>query len=380
MHVLIPALHRPIKPTGVCRHAANLAHCLAATEPVSQITVVVGAWQETYFEQSFNLQSPKVSLVTVDIQNTSRSRNQWFIFGLPQLARQIKPDLLHLSFPFPFIRPWFTVPIVSSIHDLYPYECPENFGYPQVWFNRGFLKQCIDGSDGLACVSQVTLQSLNTIFSNRPKRRTQQQRCVVYNYVDFDDIETRVPPIMANGAAHSFILCVAQHRKNKNLDRLIQAYAELAKRHAIADDMKLVLVGSSGPETDALNALIVSLALQEQVIFLSALADEELCWLYQKCSLFVIPSSTEGFCLPLVEALSWGCKVVCSDIPIFREVGSEKCTYFQLDEDLAALTDAIATSLTPNSLNLRSESQAFSKENTAQKLLELYTSVISQQT
>jgi glycosyltransferase involved in cell wall biosynthesis len=377
MHVLIPALHRPIKPTGVCRHAANLAHCLAATKQVSQITVVVGTWQQTYFEQSFNLQSPKVSLVNVDIQNTSRSRNQWFIFGLPQLARQIKPDLLHLSFPFPFIRQWFTVPIVSSIHDLYPYECPENFGYPQVWFNRGFLKQCIYSSDGLACVSQVTLQSLNTIFSNR---RAQQQRCVVYNYVDFEDIEIKAPLTMANGAAQNFILCVAQHRKNKNLDRLIQAYAELAKKHAIADDMKLVLVGSSGPETDALNALIVSLALQEQVIFLSALTDEELCWLYQKCSLFVIPSSTEGFCLPLVEALSWGCKVVCSDIPIFREVGSEKCVYFQLDDDSTALADAIATSLTSNSLDLCSEAQAFSKENTAQKLLEFYTSVISQHT
>ncbi|MEO0377786.1 MAG: glycosyltransferase family 1 protein [Cyanobacteria bacterium P01_A01_bin.17] len=372
MHVLIPALHRPVKPTGVCRHAANLAQCLADTEQVSQVTVLIGAWQQAYFEASFNLQSPKISLVTVDIKNTSLSRNRWFVVGLPELVRQIKPDLLHLSFPFPFIRQWFEVPIVSSIHDLYPYECPENFGYPQVWFNRGFLKQCVQGSDGLACVSQVTLQSLNAFFPNR----SEQQRTVVYNYVDFSDIKIKAPQKLADGAVSNFILCVAQHRKNKNLDLLIQAYTALLKKQAIAEDVQLILVGSAGPETDALHDLIQSLALQDKVIFLSALTDEELCWLYQACSLFVIPSSTEGFCLPLVEALSWGCKVVCSDIPIFREVGSEGCAYFPLNDDaVVELRDAIATSLMSHPPDLLSKTQAFSKQNTAQTLLELYTSV-----
>ncbi len=373
MHVLIPALHRPTKPTGVCRHAANLAHCLAETEHISQITLVVGTWQKTYFEQSFNFQSPKINLLTVELKNTSLARNRWFILGLPQLTRKLQADLLHLSFPFPFIRQWFGVPIVASIHDLYPYECPENFGYPQVWFNRLFLQQCIRGSDGLACVSQVTLKFLNSVFSNP---QNQQKRCVVYNYVDFSDIEISVPQNMADTTAKSFVLCVAQHRKNKNLDLLIQAYAMHLNKQTIADDMKLVLVGSSGPETDALNDLITSLALQEQVIFLSALTDEELCWLYQNCGLFVIPSSTEGFCLPLVEALSCGCQVVCSDIPIFREVGSEACTYFQLDDDsIGQLGDAIATSLTSNRSAPLSSAQAFSKENTAKQLLDLYQSI-----
>lgn len=371
MHVLIPALHRPIKPTGVCRHAANLAQCLADTEQVSQVTVIVGIWQQDYFEASFNLQSSKIDLVTVDINNTSISRNRWFVFGLPQLARQIKPDLLHLSFPFPFIRQWFEVPIVASIHDLYPYECPENFGYPQVWFNRGFLKQCVQGSDGLACVSQVTLQSLNDFFPHR----SGQQRAVVYNYVDFSDIQIKVPQKLADGAAQNFILCVAQHRKNKNLDLLIRAYADLLQKQAIAGDTKLILVGSAGPETDALHELIQSLALEDKVLFLSALTDEELCWLYQECSLFVIPSSTEGFCLPLVEALSWGCRVVCSDIPIFREVGSEGCAYFSLNDGAAGLKDAIATSLKSNPVESHAKAQVFSKQNTAQKLLELYASV-----
>ena len=39
-------------------------------------------------------------------------------------------------------------------------------------------------------------------------------------------------------------------------------------------------------------------------------------------------STQEGFCLPLVEALRAGAKVVCSDIPVLREIADGSCTYF----------------------------------------------------
>jgi glycosyltransferase involved in cell wall biosynthesis len=46
----------------------------------------------------------------------------------------------------------------------------------------------------------------------------------------------------------------------------------------------------------------------------------------------VAPSLTEGFGLPVAEALSVGCKVVCSDISAFREVGGDACVYFGASE------------------------------------------------
>ncbi|MEL7509545.1 MAG: glycosyltransferase, partial [Cyanobacteria bacterium J06554_1] len=177
MHVLIPALHRPIKPTGVCRHAANLAHCLADLDSVDRITLLIGQWQTTYFKQTFHFESPKVQIVSVDIKNGSLARNWWFMFGLPQLSKQLKPDIIHMSFPFPFVRQWFEAPIVATIHDLYPYECPENFGYPQVLFNQLFLRQCIRNSDGLSCVSKCTLETLDHYFTGVEK---QKQRKVIY--------------------------------------------------------------------------------------------------------------------------------------------------------------------------------------------------------
>lgn len=372
MHILIAALHRPSKPTGVCRHAANLAQCLAETESVTKVTLIVGEWQKNYFETSFNLLSPKIDLVSVAIKNSSFSRNKWFIFGLPKIAERLQPDIVHMSFPFPFLRQWFKAPVVSTIHDLYPYECPENFGYPRVWFNLWFLKQCVEHSDGLTCVSQSTLASLKHYFPGVDLRK---QTTVIYNYVDFRHITAKIPDKLAV-EPNSFLLCVAQHRKNKNLDLLIQAYAFLLDKGSLTPSTKLILVGSSGPETENLYALIETLALQKQIFLLSSLEDEELCWLYKNCELFVIPSSTEGFCLPLVEAITLSPKVVCSDIPIFREVGSSNCHYFNLsDKSIDRLSETIVTALAQPNDNQSSIDPRFSKENVAQQLLKFYVSI-----
>ena len=59
MHILILALHWPLAPTGVCRHAANLAKCLAETDAVNKVTLVIGEWQTHYFETSFDLSSSR---------------------------------------------------------------------------------------------------------------------------------------------------------------------------------------------------------------------------------------------------------------------------------------------------------------------------------
>ena len=147
MHILIPALHRPSKPTGVCRHAVNLAQCLIDTDRVTKVTLIIGKWQQKYFAKSFDFLAPEIELMVVAIKNSSLARNKWFLFDLPQIANRLQPDIIHLSFPVPFFRNWFKSPVVSTIHDLYPYECPENFGFPQVWFNRWFLRQCVNNSD-----------------------------------------------------------------------------------------------------------------------------------------------------------------------------------------------------------------------------------------
>ncbi|MGL5807364.1 MAG: glycosyltransferase family 4 protein [Xenococcaceae cyanobacterium] len=370
MHVLIAVLHRSIEPTGVCRHAVNLAQCLADTDKVTKITLVIGSWQQDYFKRAFALDSPKIDLIMVDFKNNSRSRNLWFLFGLSKLAKRLNPDIVHLSFPIPFFRQFFACPVVATIHDFYPYEFPENFGYPNVWFNRWFLKQCIENSDGLSCVSEITLKNLYKYF---PNVFLKHDTAVIYNYVDFKGIEPTIPQNIDRKNLNSFLLCVGQHRKNKNLDRLIQAYFQLRQNGQLKDTTKLIIIGANGPETQKLHALIETLNLKELVLLESSIDDRALCWLYQNCELFVIPSNTEGFCLPLAEAIYFSCRVVCSDIPIFREIGAEDCTYFQLEENsIENLQLAIADTLKQSPTRDRTlANYHFSKANIATKYLQL---------
>lgn len=370
MHIIIVALHRPVEPTGVCRHAANLARCLAQIEEVTQITLLTGIWQQHYFKEIFLSIPKKIQVLGVDIKNTSVSRNLWFIFSLPKLVKEMQPDLVHLSFPLPFIRSLCPCPVVSTIHDLYPYKIPDNFGYKQVIFNRAFLWQCIYNSDALACVSQTTLDDLEHYF---PKISNQKSTKVIYNLVDFDRVVPIQPQALEREVERPFVLCVGQHRKNKNFNLSIAAFAKLMHKGKLDAQTQLIIVGSVGPETDNLKNSIEEFGLSESVQMLSGINDNELCWLYHHCDVMVIPSSVEGFCLPLVEALYFSAKVVCSDIPIFREIGSANCIYFDLSNNpVENIARSIEQALTNNISEHKYDCARFSQPVIADRYFSFY--------
>jgi len=371
MHVLIAALHRPVQPTGVCRHAANLAACLAERPEITRVTIVIGAWQRTYFETSFALASPKIGFHSIGIDNRVTARNGWYLFGLPRVARRLGADVVHLSWPQPVLHAGFPCPVLATVHDLYPFEFPENFGRGAV-FNRLQFRLCVSQSDGLICISQQTLKQLRRFF---PKVATRKPVDVVYNYVDFDGVVPMRPASLAS--TRPYILTVAQHRKNKNLDLLIRAQAALQREGRMDATIDLVIVGTDGPETGPLRQLVAELGLRDKVHFLASISDAELCWLYRQAALFAICSAAEGFCAPLVEALYNGCPVVCSDIPILREIGADDCRFFALDAAAeqslgAALIETLADT-TPR----RQRGQRFAKAAAAQGYLACYAALRS---
>jgi glycosyltransferase involved in cell wall biosynthesis len=144
-----------------------------------------------------------------------------------------------------------------------------------------------------------------------------------------------------------FLLAVGQHRNNKNLVLLINAFAKLLARGGPSRDMYLLIVGGEGPETSRLKSVISQLSLQQRVHFKTSVTDPELSWLYANCVLFIAPSTTEGFGMPVIEALQCGCRVVCSDIPVFREIAGAACHHFDLQAacPVTALADTVCTAL-----------------------------------
>jgi glycosyltransferase involved in cell wall biosynthesis len=125
-----------------------------------------------------------------------------------------------------------------------------------------------------------------------------------------------------------FLLCVAQHRANKNLPLLLRSFRLALDRNLVHANAKLVLVGKEGPETQLIHQVIEQNSLGERVLLLRGITDGLLLSLYEHCELVVAPSLLEGFGLPVAEALAAGSRVACSDIPAFRSIGASRCTFF----------------------------------------------------
>jgi glycosyltransferase involved in cell wall biosynthesis len=140
---------------------------------------------------------------------------------------------------------------------------------------------------------------------------------------------------------------VAQHRANKNIPLALQAFENLLRRKKMGKPGSFLLVGNHGPETDAIRSLIRQRSLEGSVELIDGVSDGELKWLYVNCEFLIAPSSMEGFGLPIAEGLFCGSRIVCSDIPAFREIGGDTCHYFDLhaQSGSSAIVEAISKAL-----------------------------------
>jgi glycosyltransferase involved in cell wall biosynthesis len=166
---------------------------------------------------------------------------------------------------------------------------------------------------------------------------------------------------------------IAQHRANKNIRLALKVFQELLRRKKIDRRASLLLIGNHGPETSAIRSLIQQWSLEASVELIDGVSDGELRWLYSNCDFLMAPSSMEGFGLPIVEGLFCGCRVVCSDIPSFREIGGDACHYFDLhaESDSAAMVEAICNALAEPAKQAK-RLDRFSLENVASEYATLY--------
>jgi glycosyltransferase involved in cell wall biosynthesis len=318
-----------------------------------------------YFRSSFNLIGTRVNIVPVEIANDAFARNIWYLRDLPKLADEVSADVVHLSFPVPIRRSIIRCPVVVSLHDLYPYDEPNNFGFPKVFFNRVFLQKCLKEVDCVACVSESTLSRLKVRFPRFAHRKA----VVIHNCVTIDANE----PVSPMKEQRKFVLMVAQHRANKNIVLALSAFAELLEEEKIDQHTLLLLVGNQGPETTMIRSFMERRSLERSVKLTEGVTDGELRWLYANCEVLVAPSLMEGFGLPVVEGLFCGSRVVCSDIPIFREIGGDACHYFDLhaESDCSAMVAAICRALAEPARRAK-RLERFFPENVAREYAALY--------
>jgi len=344
MKILLPAITSALDPEGVTRHAANLAQCLLLSPQITRVDLVVGPWQCKAMQSMLGPCDERLRLVSVPLRNTSWSRNKWFWRDLPALAKELKSDLIHAAYPMPLRRSAFHCPVVVTLHDLYPYDAPENFGFPKVLLNRAALHQSLSAADAIACVSESTLQRLYLYAPSHVVDRS----VVIQNCVKPGTPALQSVPFPA-WRGEKFVLCVAQHRRNKNILLAMEIFEQLLRSNDLVDGARLVIVGTCGPETPRIQQFLRESGLGERVVMLAGIAEAQLNWCYQHCELLLAPSTIEGFGLPIIEGVLHRCRIVCSDIPVFREVGGLYCRYVDLSvSPLAGFTEACRVALQDN--------------------------------
>ena len=226
--------------------------------------------------------------------------------------------------------------IVAVIYDIIPISHPEFCDVSLVkLFNQWFSK-AINYVDGFITISATVEKDLYNYLSKKYSKETESKFFshfllgADFEYKNFDIQSTNVREelitLYTKNKSIYLIVCTLEPRKNHKY--LLDVFDKLWKQNI---DVTLNIVGRKGWMVDDLIDRIHSHEQYNSRLFhWDNLNDEELNYCYQNSKMLLFPSFIEGFGLPIIESLNNALPVLASNIPIHREVGSDKIGYFDL--------------------------------------------------
>ena len=113
----------------------------------------------------------------------------------------------------------------------------------------------------------------------------------------------------------------------KRIDILLTVFAELRQHRS---DLRLLRLG--GEFTPRQRDQAESLGILDYIDVLPRLPGQLLAAAYRRSALLLQTSESEGFGLPVIEAMACGTPVVATDIPSLREVGGGSALYCPLGD------------------------------------------------
>jgi len=170
------------------------------------------------------------------------------------------------------------------------------------------------------------------------------------------------------------VLTVSAKKVHKNLERLVRAMVAVAERWP---DVTLVMPGNPTVHERELRELAAELDIAANVVFPAYVDAADLEGLYALARCFVFASITEGFGIPILEAMRRGVPVACSRASALPEVAGNAARYFDplnVQNIADALSELIADRDLAADLAARGaeRERAFTWAATAQGTLDSY--------
>lgn len=230
------------------------------------------------------------------------------------------------------------VPVYTAVYDLLPLKLPPDCIVQggKDWFH-GWLMKAITQSDGLIGISRSVADDLHEFIEAMPD--IERKPKIGYwhlgaNFSDKPETGTPASSIVSAAGRKPYMLMVGTIEPRKSHQFTLDVFEGLWDQ---GSDLCLCIAGKEGWMVDKLMKRIHShRELGKRLMFFDRPSDDDIRWLYQNAQALLFPSKGEGFGLPLVEAAHFGTPIVCSDLPVFREIAGEFATYIDhLDSDRA---------------------------------------------
>lgn len=248
---------------------------------------------------------------------------------LPKEIYKFKADwYLFLAFPVPVLL--FKKNMISTIHDICCWDCPETMTRMSKWYfkisHRVALKKCRN----IITISEFSKKRIKDRL-NYPDNKILLIYCGIsdsfhtqnYGASEIKRIKDKYK------LPSNYILSLSTLEPRKNLKLLVDAYSELYNNNNI--DYELVLAGRKGWKMDNfLNGY--SKTIVSHIHFTGFIDDEDLPLVYSLADLFVFPSKYEGFGIPPLESMACGTPVISSDSSSMPEVLGDAAVYFKSED------------------------------------------------
>ncbi len=304
-------------PGGIGRYTGQLATLLATSAPADEVVPFVARHPRSRVVEVLEGAGIAAAPVILGLPRPALYQ-AWVRFGLPPLAlgapalRDV--DVVHA--PSVAVPGRGAAPLVVTVHDAAAELYPEAFTPRGRSFHRRGVAAAAARADLVITVSEA---AADEIVARTPIAAERIR--VVYHGVAAPNVagEERAASLRRLGlAGRDYVLWVGSLEPRKDVSTLLAAMVRLKKGGM--SPPAVVLAGFRG----WLNAGIVDAdarrVLNDDLVELGPVGDGDLWALYAGATLLALPSRHEGFGLTAVEAMTQGTPVVCSDLPVTREV------------------------------------------------------------
>jgi glycosyltransferase involved in cell wall biosynthesis len=323
------------------RETGNETYCLGLIEGLEQI--------EDHNQYMVYLTSPTV-LPSVNGHGRllrrmlRRGSSAWrLLMGFAQASRSDRLDVLHVTYNVPFFT---RCPLVVSVHDISYVHFPEFFSKRDLRLLSTYVPYSLKAARHVLTLSESAAQDIERVYGVPRSKISVVPLAARAPYTSMAE-PTRVAHVREiYGLSEPYVLAVGNLQPRKNLLRLVEAVAQLP---AWASDLKLALVGKAQWRESDIYRRVTELGLQDRVVFTGYVSDEDLAHLYHGSHALVYPSLYEGFGLPVLEAMSCGTPVICSNTSSMPEVAGDAA--IMIDPlNISEMADAIGSVVKSNSL------------------------------